>query len=155
MLWTTFLIHVVELDAIKVHELAVHRDCFVCKKSANSCDDLSHCTQWLCTGNTNLCCQWIPPRANAENHATWCKVIKRGESCGKAGWVTCPAVNNARTDFDVVGDCSKCRHGNNGITNEAAVGLPHGFETFVLCVLGVFHSFFDGVCILKVDSCGA
>ena len=92
------LVHVVELDAVEVHELAVERHGLIARSSARTASTISRMTvSGSAAVDADLGRQRIPPRADTEDHATGREVVERGEGRGEQRRVARPTVDDARS----------------------------------------------------------
>ncbi len=130
----------VQLDTLNVMEFAVEGHIFHGEQAAQHFDGLAHRLQRLAALDAHIARQGVPPRADAADDAIRGQVIEGEEGGREQADVPRPVVDDARPDFDALGDGGKGGHGDDGVAHQAAFGLPDGLETARLGVTRVLHA---------------
>jgi hypothetical protein len=154
VLGPSFLVDVVELDAVEVDVVPVEGDRLVGQQPADRGDHFAHRPQRLRPIDADPRRQRIPPRAETADDPAGSEVVEGRERAGETSRVARPDVDDARPDADAVGAGGEGRHRHDGIAHEPAVGLPDRGESLRLGLAGVLQALPDPVGVLQIEGDG-
>ena len=153
VLGPALLVHVVELDAVEVHELAVEGDGLVARAGpAPTVDDLAHRPQRLVARRRRPCAASGSHHAPMpEDHPAGREVVEGGERRGEERGVAHPHADHARAELDALGRGAERGQRHGRLAHQPALGLPHRLEAGGLGGLRVAHAVADRVRVLQVE----
>src|SRR5688572_2334293 len=110
--------HHIQFNSVHMMKLTMESDSFHIQQAAQHFYCLAHGKQRLPSFNTNVLCQWIPPRANSADDSSRCEIIECEQSHRKETDIARPVVDDTRANLDLISHCRVGGHGDNGIAHQ-------------------------------------